>query len=178
MTVPDPATTYLNIAGERLVAIPEHPFYTRERGWVPAGLLKVGERVRKATGGWGTVRAVRSAWDAGVRYNLTVDGAHTYAVGDGDWVAHNSNCFPEDPLEFLPDVPPTPIAAGYRWRPNEVTEIEYHGPNVHVSEPGKDGHYHVKTRRYFPSTGKTKPARIVNPNRPGSTDFFPGDPYP
>ena len=88
----DPATTYLTIDGDRILATPEHPFATRERGWVPAGLLKVGEHVRKASGGWGVVHAARSEWDAGTRYNLTVDGAHTYAVGDGGWVVHNANC--------------------------------------------------------------------------------------
>ena len=86
----DPATTYLTIDSDRILATPAHPFATRERGWVPAGLLTVGEHIRKANGGWGVVRAVRSEWDAGVRYNLTVETAHTYAVGDGGWVAHNS----------------------------------------------------------------------------------------
>ena len=85
----DPATTYLTIDGDRLLATPAHPFATQERGWVPAGLLKIGEHIRKAGGGWGVVRAARNAWDAGVRYNLTVETAHTYAVGDGRWVAHN-----------------------------------------------------------------------------------------
>ena len=91
----DPATTYLTIDGDRILATPAHPFATRERGWVPAGLLRVGEHIRKAGGGWGVVRAIRSEWDAGVRYNLTVAGAHTYAVGDGEWVVHNSCISPK-----------------------------------------------------------------------------------
>lgn len=99
----DPATTYLNIAGERIVTTHEHPFYTQERGWVPAGLLKVGERVKKATGGWGTVRAVRSAWDAGVRYNLTVDGAHTSA--DGEIVFGQPTTFSPKDLDIFVAVP-------------------------------------------------------------------------
>jgi RHS repeat-associated protein len=96
----------------------------------------------------------------------------------GEGVVPDGGCsFPEDPREFLPDVPPVKIKAGYRWRPNASTEIEYHEPGVHASEPEKPGHYHVKTYRGTdPVTGRRIVARVRRSD--GSSDFFPGDLFP
>ncbi len=85
----DTVIEYLVIDGERLVTTPEHPFYTRERGWVAAGDLQKGEHVRKADGTYGVVRSLRLVEQKQRMYNLTVDEAHTYFVGDGGWLVHN-----------------------------------------------------------------------------------------
>ncbi len=85
----DTVIEYLVIDGERLVTTPEHPFYTRERGWVAAGDLKKGEHVRKADGTWGVVESMRLVEREQRMYNLTVDEAHTYFVGDVRWLVHN-----------------------------------------------------------------------------------------
>ena len=87
----DPATTYLDIAGERLVATPEHPFYTKERGWVDAGELQLGEHIRQADGEYGAVQAVEVEQRPQMMYNLTVATAHTFFVGDNQWLVHNSS---------------------------------------------------------------------------------------
>ncbi len=86
----DTVIEYLVIDGERLVTTPEHPFYTRERGWVAAGDLQKGEHVQKADGSWGVVESLRLVERKQRMYNLTVDTAHTYFVGDGGWLVHNS----------------------------------------------------------------------------------------
>jgi hypothetical protein len=38
---------WLTLEGERIATTAEHPFYTRQRGWVAAGDLRVGESVRR-----------------------------------------------------------------------------------------------------------------------------------
>ena len=55
----DGVIEYLEVGGETVETTPEHPFYTRERGWVAAGFLREGERVRRADGGYGEVGSVR-----------------------------------------------------------------------------------------------------------------------
>ena len=45
----------LNIDGESIETTPEHPFYTAEKGWVPAGSLWPGAHVSRAEGDGGTV---------------------------------------------------------------------------------------------------------------------------
>lgn len=72
---------------------PEHPFYTAEGEWVAAGDLCVGDRVRQADGRYGEVEAVEVVEQPQAMYNLTVAKAHTYFVGEGRWLVHNS-CLP------------------------------------------------------------------------------------
>jgi len=89
LTHSDSVIVYLTLNGETLETTPEHPFYTQERGWVPAGDLRVGEHVRKAVGTFGTVQKVRREQHQQTMYNLTVDHAHTFFVGNGQWLVHN-----------------------------------------------------------------------------------------
>ena len=79
----------LVINGERIVTTPEHPFYTNAYGWVPAGALQVGDENRRANDSVGTVQSMTVAKRPQVMYNLTVAEAHTFFVGDGQWLVHN-----------------------------------------------------------------------------------------
>lgn len=66
-----------------------HPLYERTRGWTPAGNLRPGDEIFTSRGGW--ARVGNGTWieTAQLVYNLEVDGAHGYFVGDiGAW-AHN-----------------------------------------------------------------------------------------
>ena len=87
----DPVIEYLTIDGEQLQTTPEHPFYTQEAGWewVDGGSLWRGAHVRKADGRYGVVQAVEMVQQPQVMYNLTVAEAHTFFVGDGQWLVHN-----------------------------------------------------------------------------------------
>lgn len=86
----DPTLVHLMLDGEYLVTTPEHPFFTKERGWVAAGVLQVGEQVRQADGTSGMVQRVELEQRPRVMYNLTVATAHTFFVGDGQWLVHNT----------------------------------------------------------------------------------------
>ncbi len=89
----DPVLIDLTIAGEAVETTPEHPFYTLERTWVEAGGLWVGAQVRRADGSYGVVQAVRVEQRAQAMYNLTVETAHTFFVGEQQWLVHNT-CSP------------------------------------------------------------------------------------
>jgi hypothetical protein len=60
--------------------------------WVGAGDLKVGDTIKRSNGQLGVVKAVEVKNDRQVVYNLTVEGAHTFFVGEGQWLVHNSGC--------------------------------------------------------------------------------------
>jgi RHS repeat-associated protein len=85
----DPVTGFVVIDGEAIAVTPGHPFFTTERGWVEAADLRVGERIPSVSGEPGLVSAL--SWSRGpdTMYDLTVDVAHTYFVGDGGWLVHN-----------------------------------------------------------------------------------------
>ena len=77
------------IDGEPIETTPEHPFFSVDRGFVPAEDLREGELVATASGVPGEVESV--SWDGGPAemWNLTVEVDHTFFVGErGVWV-HN-----------------------------------------------------------------------------------------
>jgi hypothetical protein len=90
----DPVTGTVVIAGEAIETTPEHPFYTLEAGWLDAEDLAPGMHVPSASGEPGLVGSVAFTADPATMYNLTVEVAHTFFVGEGEWLVHN--CGPGD----------------------------------------------------------------------------------
>jgi Pretoxin HINT domain len=68
---------------------PNHPFYTADRGWVEAGALKPGERIRTATGTDATVVSFTLDPHPASMWDITVAGAHSFFVGSGAVLVHN-----------------------------------------------------------------------------------------
>ena len=95
----DPAQLHLTIDGETLNTTPEHPFYTLLRGWVAATALRVGDQVQREDGSYGAVEAVRLDPTSRRMYNLTVEGAHTFFVGEQRWLVHNARIGTCEPYE-------------------------------------------------------------------------------
>jgi hypothetical protein len=86
----DKTLTKLIVDGEYIETTPEHPFYTEEEGWTPAGELRSGMHVRQADGSDGVVWFAWEVHEPETMYNLTVDTAHTFFVGEGQWLVHNT----------------------------------------------------------------------------------------
>ncbi len=49
----------------------------------------------------GTITATERIEQEQMMYNLTVDTAHTFFVGEGEWLVHNTNCITYFPLDAL-----------------------------------------------------------------------------
>jgi len=79
----------------------KHPFLTTEHGFVPVKQITVGMHVVRADGSIGLITRWTIVPGVKMMYNLEVAQDHTFTVGDGQWVVHNSgNCgpaFPTDP---------------------------------------------------------------------------------
>jgi hypothetical protein len=88
----DPETGTVVIGGEVIETTPEHPFYTLEAGWLDAEDLEPGMHVPSASGEPGEVSSVDFAARPAIMYNLTVEVAHTFFVGEGEWLVHNTGC--------------------------------------------------------------------------------------
>jgi RHS repeat-associated protein len=68
-----------------------HPWLTVDKGWLEAGELRLGEQVVRLDGSTATVVGLRQrVGEQADYYNLTVSQLHTYAVGSGRVVVHNS----------------------------------------------------------------------------------------
>jgi RHS repeat-associated protein len=105
----DQIVTELIIDGEWIETTPEHPFYVEGKGWVDAEDLQTGDRVRQADGTTGIVWLQWNVHKTQEMYNLTVDTAHTFFVGDGQWLVHN--CSAKTPnFDDLDTIKPGPYA--------------------------------------------------------------------
>ncbi len=69
----------------------KHPWLTTDNGWVKAGDLHVGEQVQRLDGSTATITALKVVAGEQEMYDLTVSQVHTFAVGDGQAVVHNTN---------------------------------------------------------------------------------------
>jgi len=96
----DPEIVLLTIDGELIETTAEHPFYEMESApwlavgalqgrWTDAIDLQAGDLVWQADGTSGVVQAVEIVARQQRMYNLTVDVAHTFFVGRGQWLVHN-----------------------------------------------------------------------------------------
>ncbi len=86
----DKTIVRLTIGDETITTTPEHPFYVEGKGWVYAKDLKVGDSIRNADGSTGKVKKIKIEQSTREMYNLTVDQAHTFFVGEGQWLVHNA----------------------------------------------------------------------------------------
>jgi hypothetical protein len=69
-----------------------HPLFSADRNdWVPAGQLRIGERVKTRTGNSG-IKTIR--WKTGEHrvYNIEVEADHAYFVSQLDLLSHNAGC--------------------------------------------------------------------------------------
>ena len=129
---------------------PNHPFYTADRGWIVAGALQIGERIRTATGTDATVVSFTIEQHPASMWDITVAGAHSFFVGSGAVLVHN--CGP---------------AGGYRYP-------EGKGPPVGMSEgttPWEDFLGDGPYTNFHPRTGLPDPDRIVSADGTRSIRF-------
>jgi Pretoxin HINT domain len=109
------------------------------RGWVAAGELKPSDSVRKADGSFGSVEQVTIEQRTAVMYNLTVDVAHTYFVGEQGWLVHNT-CNPlKGPAKTEPTLPKSLIAEEKGITIEHYYHSGDHGPaHAHVTGGGPE----------------------------------------
>jgi hypothetical protein len=120
----------LTIDGELIETTPEHPFYTTEDQWVTAGDLQISDGVRRVDGSYGIVEAVEVVHQSQSMYNLTVADAHTYFVGDGQWLVHNKcgSIWPPNPKKGL-----SPVENAYtHWKKHFSEFPELKNANQYV----------------------------------------------
>ncbi len=82
----------------------KHPFFTLEQGFLSVSKITLGMHLLRADGRFGVVIGWKMVPGTQVMYNLEVAQDHTFTVGDGQWVVHNSggDCGGNTPLEPTP----------------------------------------------------------------------------
>ena len=124
----DPPAKIQNLKSEMEVTS-DHPVYIEGQGWLNAENLSIGDRLRRADGGYARVLAIERVKLAEPEpvYNFTVKGLHTYFVLEVGVLVHN--CFdgfdPWGPNRALDD-PPGDMITPQNAPPN--TRVTLSGP--------------------------------------------------
>ena len=131
----DPIIVHLTIDGELIESTPEHPFKLASGEWVFAKDLQIGDQIQKANQTTGTVNEITFIYDAQSMYNLTVATAHTYFVGEGQWLVHNIRCnFRPDGYKNLEDLIPihSQSTSGRRPELERLTDQELRNVSIEM----------------------------------------------
>jgi hypothetical protein len=114
----------------------EHPFWVKGKGWTAAAELKSDSEVQNAHGEWLQVGSLEPQLDEQTTYNLSVEGSHSFFVGQSQAWVHNT-C----PLSFVEEsLSASSKAADYQAgttgarsnifsRKLEVPALTYNNPN-------------------------------------------------
>lgn len=86
-----PHSTVTITTSETIHTNKKHPFFTEEQGFLPVAQLKLGMHVLRADGRYGVITGYKLVPGAKVMYNLEVAQDHTFTVGVGQFVVHNSD---------------------------------------------------------------------------------------
>jgi hypothetical protein len=82
-------------AAEAVGVTPNHPFRSADRqDWVPAGELRIGERLQASDGTTPRVVSWTLRAEPEPVYNIEVDGDHVYRVGQQGLLVHNQSVRP------------------------------------------------------------------------------------
>lgn len=155
---------YLTVNGEEIVTTVDHPFYVKNRGFVNACDLQIGNKVINVSGDALVIENIITEFvnNPVTVYNFQVEDFHTYYVGNNRILVHNAD-YPKNPDELLnrgwEEVTPDGMKENTLSRefidPKTGAKVRY-DPGV----PGADGykganHYHQ-----------------MNPNATGKSDYY------
>ena len=98
---------HVHVGSQIIRTTAEHPFYVKDRGWVPANELQPGDSLAADLASWTECTKVEFTGECEAVYNFRVADYHTYFVGNDDWGfsvwTHNCCCDPE--IEIKVDRP-------------------------------------------------------------------------
>ena len=93
---------HISVNGEEIISTPTHPFWVPVKGWTKAIQLRAGDRLQLLNGEYVVIEQVQhELLESPVKvYNFEVEGFHTYFVGYGSVLVHNT-CTNDNPLDGL-----------------------------------------------------------------------------
>jgi hypothetical protein len=102
-------------------------------------LIRLGDDVRNAKGGTGEVEQVATEQTTQEMYNLTVDEAHTFYVGHGQWLVHNVCDLAAIARRYAENIATS--AKTFNSRPSTIAVLEtsdgqlFYGQSAHGESP-------------------------------------------
>ena len=81
----------IHLEDSEMITTKIHPFWTKEKGWISAGDLEEGDIIRTKSNSYLTVFSIETKLlnKPVFVYNIEVENAHTYFVGEEEILVHN-----------------------------------------------------------------------------------------
>ena len=164
--------------GSGVTVTADHPFYVdasavrKQAGWVQAGDLRVGDRLRNASGRDVGVTGVRYNVGRAVVYTLSVATDHTFFVGAAQVLVHNTNCSEQIARWMAGGHSWDEHMADFPWIRNR-DDFAHFLENI-IEHPGAEKNLSNGRKAYWDYKSET--VVIVNPHDPDlGTAFRPHD---
>ena len=152
---------------EAILTTSEHPFQVSGEGWVPAGLLAVGDELLVLSGQAASLEAIGFPSEPLTAYNFEVEEFHTYAVGEHAIWVHNACNFkhpPDKPAAF-PKLILVKRKSGVRgggskrkrWQDRDGNLYEWDGRHGTLEKYNRRGEH---LGEFDPDTGDKLKARV------------------
>jgi hypothetical protein len=135
----------------------KHPFLTMEKGFLPVGQMKLGMHVAEADGQMGVITVWKVVPGVKTMYNLEIARDHTFTVGAGQWIVHNS-CLPDSFVNNTDELPQSPTFRYPGYLKGHFTD---HGSEVGAST---EEEYLSKAQSFLGGAPKDGVAQGVNGN--------------
>jgi hypothetical protein len=86
----------ITVGGTEIVTTPLHPFWVKEKGWVNAGELMIGDEFELSNKSLLAVERVDWRQESTAVYNISVNEFHTFYATNLGILTHNASCIPAD----------------------------------------------------------------------------------
>ena len=148
---------HLIIDDEEIITTKNHPFYVKERGFVEATLLCIGNELLDSNGDIHLVNDIyrEKCIEDNYVYNIKVEDYHTYFVGNCGILVHNKNC------------PPHMNEDG-TLKPNQEYTTGENGYTYKTDSNGNIVSAHADELKFKTHNGRLK-------HNPNTADKLPGD---
>jgi hypothetical protein len=136
----DVATIRVTTTAGEVVTTVNHPFYVETKGYIPAGDLHAGDRLKTPDGDTVAVMTIQATGKTETVYNLNVTDVHNYhvAVGAASVLVHN-----DGPCDVVPDPDPVLKPNGKPDRTSEVY-VNAFDQDGNVVTYGSQGRVHAE----------------------------------
>lgn len=144
---------HIIITGEEIITTADHPFYVKNRGFIEAGSLLVGDKLVSVNGEdlWIEDYRVELTEETVLVYNFQVKDFHTYYVGKNRVLVHNAEKYVDD--KRVPQDKETVLSDK-----SEYTKIGLRVKGAAVYK-GKDGNYYYRDTFH---TGESAHLEVFN----------------
>jgi subtilisin family serine protease/flagellar hook assembly protein FlgD len=149
----------INVGDEVIETTNSHPFWVKDKGWVLAEELTIGDLLTDSKGQQLSILDIQILKEAQQVYNFSVAEYHTYYITEKEILVHNTSCFPVGIYRKLIDpvfskVIGTVTGSNSKILGEQLTKAGF-------SKPDEYGNINFQAHHIVPVTGKSGDSNVT-----------------